>query len=296
MAYARRRFRRRTPRRRRTFGRRPARRSYRRNHTRGRMTRRRVVDIASRKRQDTMPSWSDTVAGANTDIFVNDGANIVGGTTAPYTFLWSPSCRTGLDDNGSKLFPLSEGRQRTDCFLRGVSERVYIETNSGIPWRWRRIVFQAIGNPFNDSNTSTTAKYYRQNVTGYTRLVTLAPDVTDIQATVFKGEDLLDWEDAINAAVDNRRIKVLYNKVKTIQPGNIAGVAKNFKMWHPINKNMHYDDREEGIQKATSAFASERPSNCGDTYILDIFQTTAASSSTDTLDFKPQATWYWHEK
>ena len=46
--------------------------------------------------------------------------------------------------------------------------------------------------------------------------------------------------------MDTTRVNLKYDKVRRITSGNDAGVIKRFKMWHPMRKNLRYDEDEEG--------------------------------------------------
>ena len=72
-----------------------------------------------------------------------------------------------------------------------------------------------------------------------------------IYSILFKGAGGgIDWTTShpglLNAKVDTTRVNLKYDKVRRITSGNDAGVIKRFKMWHPMRKNLRYDEDEEG--------------------------------------------------
>lgn len=301
MAFSRRRFSRRRPAFRRRSGRRPARRSFHRRRTTTRrrpMTYRRVVNAAARKRLDTMTSWSDVVDSVSTDTFSNTGATIIGGTTSTTVFGFMPTARGAQDPTGVVWAPLTTGRQRTSCYIRGAKENVSVETNSSASWRWRRVVFECIGNPLLEGNSPLLGEYYRQTpLEGYKRLVNNAPDSANaVYNLLFRGENQDDWVDPQIAALDRKRVKVHFDRKMTINAGSAGGMSKSYKFWHGVNKTLNYDDRENAMSKDTSVFASETPNNCGDFYIFDFITPGFGATATDTLSFTPNCTFYWHEK
>lgn len=262
------------------------------------MTYRKVVNAASRKRMDTMTAWSDVVDSTSSGTFANTGATIIGGTTQTSVFGFIPTARNGQDDNGEKLFPLQVGRARTSCYIRGAKENVSVETDTAASWKWRRICFTAIGNPLNENNSPLNGLYYRYSATeGYKRLVANAPSsASAVYNLIFRGENQDDWVDPQIAALDTKRIKVMYDRKFVLNAGATAGVSKTYKFWHPLNRTLNYDDRENGFNKDTSVFASETPGNCGDMYIIDLITPGFGSTASDTLQFTPNCTFYWHEK
>ncbi|QCW23609.1 MAG: capsid protein [Genomoviridae sp.] len=302
MAYARRRFRRRQPVRRRRNVRRSSRRTTRPSYRRPRrtMTRRRVNDIASRKCRDTMTSWSDIENSVPTDTFANTGATISGGTTDNSFFVFQPTARTGINIDGDegKFQPLSVGRKRTTVYMKGFKEHVAIATDTAASWSWRRIVVEVVGNPWLVPPSSSTSPTFRTNsAEGYKRLVTQNGAFNDqIYDTIFRGTNQADWVDAQIANLDRKRVKIHMDRKININAGSVGGVTRRYNFWTPINKNFTYDDEEDGEDINTSPFAANIPRNPGNFYILDLIVPGFGAGSEDTLQFTPNCTLYWHEK
>ena len=63
---------------------------------------------------------------------------------------------------------------------------------------------------------------------------------------LFEGAGNVDWADVNSAKVDTRRIDLHYDKTITINSGNSSGVFRTYRRWHPMNKNLVYDDDQDG--------------------------------------------------
>ena len=59
--------------------------------------------------------------------------------------LWSPTGRQAAVGSTAPNVSQYSARTATDTFIRGFRESVEIQTNSQLPWTWRRIVFAAKG-------------------------------------------------------------------------------------------------------------------------------------------------------
>lgn len=295
MAYARRRFSRRTRRPRRSYGRRKSTRTYRRPTRPKRTSKRYILNTASRRMSDKMNAFSDIIDNDPTGTYVNSGALFAGPGDGTRAVIWNASARIAENSVGDKLYPLAVGRHRSTIFFKGIKERVQIKTNSSAPWEWRRIVFSVKTNLFGDSFDPATALYWRRTGDGYKRMIADAPLVT-LYGRIFKGADQSDWIDPQIAALDRDRITVHYDKKRTINAGSAGGVTRHFPIWHGFNKNFKYDDVEDGGNIGTSPFCSEGKYGLGNVYIVDLFACGLGSGAEDELEFTPSTTMYWHEK
>jgi len=167
-------------------------------------------------------------------------------------------------------------------------------SNGAASWLWRRIVFTSKG-LYNGLGTSID---YLYTSSGYVRL--LADQNTSaygsvISALLFQGNFGIDWNDLMTAKTDNTRVTVLYDKVRRLAPGSASNQIWRYKMWHPMNKNLVYNNEENGPNETTQAYSTVSKPGMGDVHIVDMF-TCASNSSSDQLAFNPEATLYWHEK
>nr|WIW72166.1 MAG: capsid protein [Genomoviridae sp.] len=160
------------------------------------MSRKRLLNITSRKKQDTMLVSTNTVAGTPVGgtTFTNQPALLQGGNT--YVFPWICTARDNTvgADPGS-VFQSSD-RTASTCYMRGLKERIQIQTNSGVPWQWRRICFTIKGDYFTQFNESGY-KLYNETSIGWSRVVSNAGVASNIalalRRVVFRGQEGNDW-------------------------------------------------------------------------------------------------------
>lgn len=267
-----------------------------------------ILNKTSRKKRDGMISYSNTGAtGSATSGGL--GAAIIQGAVGGIV-LWCPTARSlGVGTNAPPLGSVAAVAQRTatTCFMRGVSERIRIQTNSHTPWYWRRICFTTKGSvPFlanNSSDTPTVGQSsFIDSSSGILRgainqnINSMTNTVNDQQTTLFKGVSGVDWVDLITAPVDTSRVTLKYDKVKCIRSTNEAGAILDPKMWHPMNHNLVYADDENGSTETSVYNSVTSKAGMGDYIIYDIFQTGAGGTASDLLSFRPEATLYWHER
>nr|QJB18621.1 MAG: capsid protein [Genomoviridae sp.] len=262
-------------------------------------SRKRILNMTSTKKKDNMLCWTNTspsqiVLGFTYGV---GPAILTGGNT--YIFPWVANYRPATDYTGGFARPVQESvRTSTVCYMRGVKEQIQIQTNTGMPWTWRRICFTLKGTALR--NFATTNMWMNiTNGNGPTRLMNNWATTTGGQAIVdlvFDGRTGADWDSVYAAKTDKQRISVHYDKTVTMNPGNESGYVRNFKLWHPMNKNMQYDDDESGDGESTAGYSTLNKMGMGDYYIVDIIASGTAGDSDDMLRFNPQATLYWHEK
>lgn len=103
----------------------------------GGMTKKRVLQITSTKKKDTMLCYSNTTAASpqGGTTYAASDAVLTGGNF--YVFPWIASARPGTLSGGSAANPIMEAdRTSTTCFMRGLKERIEIQTNSALSWQW----------------------------------------------------------------------------------------------------------------------------------------------------------------
>ena len=262
-----------------------------------------ILNLTAKKKRDTMaPNITyppSSTEGAVTSLIVQASSQ------ATMT-LWCPSARElrAIFENDRATVP--SGREETTVYAVGLKEKISILTNSGQPWRWRRIVFTHKGPlPLGEQFEGSRVYSVITDVTGRdTYFRTLSPlpqnSITPLVEYLFKGQGegglgIQDWTDIMTAPMDTTRIKTMHDKVTRIQSGNASGVMKTYSRWHPVKKNIVYGDEEIGNQMLTSFYSTSSRPGIGDIYVLDIF-TSLSNAASDQLSFTPTATWYWHEK
>lgn len=210
-----------------------------------------------------------------------------------------------LNDNaGNPNLRINEAqRTATTCYMRGLSEHVRIQTNSGVPWFHRRICFRHRGlTPFRAQVGTETSPNFIETSNGWQRLfnnigVDSAPQtLASREGYLFRGQIQVDWNDPIIAPIDTSRVDVCFDKTWTLKSGNANGTIYERKLWHPMNKNIVYDDDENGGVENTVNYSTSSKQGMGDYYVYDIIQAGLGGSSTDLCAIYANSTLYWHEK
>jgi hypothetical protein len=251
-------------------------------------------------------SWSNTSATGTVATAGSRPYTVNGSRTA-----WSVYCPTARNittNSATNLLIDESDRTAHTCFMRGFSEHLKISTSTGLPWLWRRICFTlkpntVFHNVLTADTTPTIPQFnYADTSLGMTRtfidLSQNASDQTYIaqRAVLFKGSEGSDWTDQITAQVDTTRVTLKYDKTFRISSGNASGIYREYKLWHPMNKNLVYGDDENGAQETGTYFSTSSRAGMGDFFIVDIIQPGVGGTSTDLLQITPTSRLYWHEK
>lgn len=185
-------------------------------------------------------------------------------------------------------------RTAQTCYMRGLKERVTLVTNSGASWKWRRICFTAKGL----LPLETDAVFAIETSSSWARLLNLVGPTNawfDLSRLMFKGTAGTDYLTALDAKVDTERVTVKYDKTFTINSGNSSGKIATFNLWHPMNSNLVYADRELAESDVSASRSSTGRMGMGDYYVCDFFVCAEATAS-NSVTFAPTTTLYWHEK
>lgn len=280
----------------------------RRTAPRTRIRKRAVLNVTSRKKRDTMLSFSNS-DGNGVQRAPAAGPAVIRGDSIG-VFFWCPTARVMDTAAGVPGSVIQEAvRTSTTCYWRGVKESIDVETNTGVPWYWRRIVFtyRALHEPFNEqvpgsTDPLATLSPYIESSNGYARFwndqTINNAGTTGIERfnILFRGSQGQDWSNLMTAPVDTRRVGLLYDKRIPLSSGNANGVYRQFQRWHPFNKNIVYDDDETGDQQFSSVFSVDDKRGLGNVYILDMIVAGAQGTASDLLRVESTATAYWHEK
>lgn len=300
MAYRRKRsYTRKRPTRKRSY---PSRRSYsgKRRSTRPRMSRKRILNMTSTKKMDTMSNFTNYTLDNNGGTTLTATPTVIKGGGRVYGFLWCATARQGFTQN--KLATKIDKGTRTSqtCYMRGLKENISIQTNTGAPWIWRRICFTAKGNYLDLAQNTASAPLYSLTTSGYLRVTTdwLGVDKQKqaLLNPLFRGKEGTDWTNLFSATVDTERVNLKYDKTTTIRSGNNLGTVQTYKRWHPMNKNLIYDDDEEGGLETTANLSVKSKSGMGDYYVFDMIIAAGGSTTNDAMVWDPTSTLYWHEK
>lgn len=220
-------------------------------------------------------------------------------------FVWNATART-TDFSSNNSVIQQSARTSQSVYVRGLSEHVRIQTSSPLPWFYRRIVFRIKLGGFPVAETSpltTPVDYYQDtNSVGMRRLLYnyiggSTPNTTsNIQSYLFKGRGGLDWNEMIVAPIDTAQVDLMYDKTFTLKSGNNLGTVREFKFWHGCNKNLVFDDDEDGAEMDPSYYSVRSKPGMGDLYVVDLFSGGAGLGNNDIVSFNTTATLYWHEK
>lgn len=263
------------------------------------MSRKALLNVTSRKKRDTMQSWSNTTPSGDQETYFNVPAVITGGSSTVASFVWCATARSNDLINGGgpgNVFDAAT-RTATTCFMRGLSEKIEIQVVDGLPWQWRRICITAKGLQLAVQESST---FQLRSLTssGYQRTVNQIRGGTQgaFEGVLFKGIFGQDWFDQMLAPIDTNRVTVKYDKTITIASGNDEGCIRKFNRWHGMNHNLVYDDDELGGGTAGDDFSAQGKAGMGDYYVIDYFRPRNGATIDNQLLFCPNATLYWHEK
>ncbi|AMH87659.1 capsid protein [Pacific flying fox faeces associated gemycircularvirus-1] len=258
---------------------------------RRRLSRRRILNIASIKKHDNMMPYVRTPEGP-----ANAGPITTG---TGFTSLFMPSARV--------LAQSSEGeasRERQQIYAVGYKETCQVDILGGGVWKWRRVVFTYKGDWLYSGDVTWTEPWYDKSTdpaaTDMTRLIAqpTTDQLTRIKAILWDGGEGVDWQSEFTAKVDTQRVTPLYDRTITFNPRNESGYSRTFKIWHPIRKNIMYQDDEDGISRSSGFYTStDGKPGVGDVYVYDIaYLVVPATTGNAAMTFNPEGTFYWHER
>lgn len=259
---------------------------------RPRMSSRRVRDIASRKKYDTVFGATSNDVQSTGSVSLKTGNNY---------FLWTPSWRQRRTASTDEHV-----RANQDVYMRGVRDRVMVAASLSFThrrvcfWSHRRID-EARPYVFENPDVIDAPSYQRRPLTA------LYPNIDEeLFEYLFKGTVGLDYSENSrwDTPLDNKRLKVVFDKQYAVNPNyapadtsTAFGKMVTRKFWHPINRKILYDDDEEGADVNGSGWSSNTPESLGNYYIFDIFSSgQEIEGSTQNMGtYMPETTTYWHE-
>lgn len=222
-----------------------------------------------------------------------------------HSFLNVPTYRTLSPNTGAFV------AQRTaiDPYYVGLAERYSIIPLTANVWWWRRIVFAskrdfggelqlatAIG--AQSSPGALTQRNFRDmsQVPG-TTTNNYGQLLTNVITELYEGIFTVDWIDPMRAKLDNSRVTVINDRLRTVKSNNDFPGPKVYNTYVPIKKTVVYQDEENGTNMSVSPISVTSKRGLGNIYVLDLFEMPAnASATTDTMQISSQQTLYWHEK
>ncbi|AIF34848.1 capsid protein [sewage derived gemykibivirus 2] len=257
------------------------------------MTNRRILNVSSKKKVDTMMPL----------VIGNDGV----GTEGPllvtpaepgqgFNSLYIPSARDYYNTNSS------HARSAETIFVRGYKERVNVTVSGGATWTWRRTVFCMKGDMLRDAWTDNSQPPQYDSLgpmAGQTPTRSIGPMDTIladvIRGLLYRGVQGSDWYDPYTAPIDTTRVTLLRDQVITINPTNDSGRTRMYRFWQPINKNLAYQSYENDESTVSGAYSVRSKPGIGDIYIFDQVR-RETGAATASFRFSPEGTFYWHER
>lgn len=279
------------------------------------MSKKRILNVTSRKKRNGMLTYTNQqttlVPFTKGPLLLRGGPATNGIPNNIGYVMWRPTAMDLTESTGASN-TVTNTAQRTSqiCFMRGLSEHIRIETNSGNPWFHRRICFASKDGTFLLRSGSDASGTERDQVAsgaietsdGFQRLAanmlvdTLSNTVLNQKGVLFKGAEGVDWDDVISAPIDTTRVDLRFDKTWIYRSGNERGIVRQHKMWHPMNKNIFYSEDETGDSNTTNDFSVADKRGMGNYHVLDLFSQGAQGATTDLLSFRCNSTLYWHEK
>lgn len=299
-------------RRRRRFTRRPYRKrpAYRKRTRRvTKYTKRAILNTTSRKKRDHMlQTYKPSVTQSPTGV----GSIAFGPSVSAATRWWAYGWIASARDNGTTAGTFGSvydesTRTASTCYIKGLKERVQLRCNNGHAFLWRRLVFAFTGQEIIRDQASAVfgTMWNRDDTHGYTRATTqLLPSIgsdatyawNQMASIIFRGVANVDWNNITTAPIDNTRIKVLHDQTIRVVPQTADGLTNIYHKWHPINKNLVYNDDEVGGGKIPGiVLSANNRQSCGDIYVVDMFDVGSPEEG-NVFDLDIESTFYWHEK
>lgn len=246
------------------------------------MSRRHILNISSRKKQDTMLS--------------TDPVGIPGGYSGgSATFLFCPSFRERAEDVTGETEDANGARTAESTYVRGIKEKIFVTINGGSPLRWRRIIYST-----KDRASGVTSGSYQAQIAGGIRVrpmqVQNPASVTALGLQIMTGNQGQDYLTLLSGKTDPHKVLVHHDSTRILNPENATGYAREHDFWTPINKTLIYDDNEFGEDETSSPWSTLGRLGLGNIFILDIFDIALTTTPATTFQFIPATTYYWHEK
>jgi len=266
------------------------------------MSKRAILNTSSVKKRNGMLTWTNTTTTGAQQLPALGVAYVAGNTTG--RFLWQATAMDLNDLNGNPNLKVNQAqRTSTTCYMKGLSEHIRVQTSSGVPWFHRRICFTYRGlSPFRGSVAGEASPVAIETSNGWQRLfnnigVDSSPQtIAAREEVLFRGQIQRDWNDPIVAPTDPTRVDVKFDKTWTLKSGNASGTVYERKLYHPMNKNLVYDDDELGNSELTATFSVSSKQGMGDYYVYDILSPGLGATATDLAAIYSNSTLYWHEK
>lgn len=265
-----------------------------------RASNRRILNVASKKKTDVRLPYTTLPLGTGTPVKNANGSVVLNGNI---DYLCAYIVTAQDRSPSTQIHEIPNYRTSQYCYMKGYKENIRFIINNGASWLWRRVCFTYHSSYITDWPTPVNDNErfdWETSPDGWNRVWNnQQPHLTGgrLRTEMFKGDQGVDWIDIFTAPLDTDHIDVKSDVTRVLRNtgGNADVRIHNFKLWHPMNKTIIYDDDESGQNTSSSRYSSNTRKSMGDYFIVDIFQ-CAQSSATNTCTLYPTGRLYWHEK
>lgn len=252
------------------------------------MTRRRILNVSTRKKTDTMLTG---IGAPDTGIPLTQSLMNAANPTQYFISCMTFMARApGAEDHT---------RRSNQIFYKGWVDNYRIYIGGGAGWVWRRIVFSS-------TERIEEAELPANITNGYMRGLNKAnlpdnPPPDEWLEQLFVGRRTLDWTDVMTAAIDRQRTTVHSDILRRMNPGNDSGKEVSSRLWTPVGRNLRYDDDEYADEvkppaaQDSSPWVSRKGGSPGNVYVVDFFDSMAEDAA-ESLALRIESKRYWHER
>lgn len=207
--------------------------------------------------------------------------------------IWCPSWRLLVTDAAGDTY-----RNRRTIYMKGLREEIRVELGTNLPVEMRRIVFASPDRVQLTGDAGATAQpsFFVENENNrYWRTLGSGSMNNDYLNEIFAGQRQIDWLNPMTAKTDTKKVKILSDKRFRIATGSNVQTVREFKFYDGVNKNMTYDDDENGGLYLTNGWTEfSRAGTMQNIYVVTIFYGVTDQALTPTVDIN--STVYWHER
>lgn len=195
-------------------------------------------------------------------------------------------------------------RTATRTYVVGLKESYRLVPNNESVWWHRRIVFSyksALGIPAIAATMGVQASSVATTVRPFLDLSSTSdPDWANVTSQLynllFKGVIGVDWQDPMKASLDRTRVNIHADRFSTLRSANDTAAPAVRHHYTKFNKNVVYDDVENGTSVNPSPFSVDSKLGTGNIFVVDLFHCPAPEDDGVTMDITSNSTYYWHEK
>lgn len=260
-----------------------------------------LLNRTSQKKRDNMLSYTNTTAADPfSTVYSATGAvmRFPVGQINPggeFFYVWNATARPGETSEGQRGSKIDTSlRTSSTIYAKGLREKITVETNNSAPWEWRRICFTS-KDDFGERDPASST-FFRQTSSGMVRMLSALSSGIYLQDELFEGARNVDWLSVFTAPLSRKNFSIKYDRTRTIRSTNNSGTIRNYKLWHPMEHNLAYQEEQAGESMTDHSVSVTGRVGMGNYYVIDMFRKHGNNDNDSTLTFTPEATFFWHEK